>query len=103
MDALAVTEAGTPARPTIVFLHGSGTTAPHVGWASAQRRGLTTALSDLPGDGRGLQLRSKSLIETADRVTELIDTGAAEVKRISSVISGRRSCLRAIATDQAGR
>jgi pimeloyl-ACP methyl ester carboxylesterase len=59
---------------------------------------------DLPGHGRSLQLRSKSLIETADRVAELIDTRAAEGQaHLVGLPLGGEVAYLLIATDQAGR
>ena len=78
MDVLAVTEAGTPGRPTIVFLHGSGTTArmwaEHLPNYAAYHR----LAPDLPGHGESRHVIWKSLTDTAKRVAQLIETRAPE-------------------------
>jgi pimeloyl-ACP methyl ester carboxylesterase len=76
MDALAVTEAGTPGRPAIVFLHGSGTTARMWTRHLPSFHDYHDFAPDLPGHGDSGQLQWRSLADAAERVAELIRTRA---------------------------
>jgi pimeloyl-ACP methyl ester carboxylesterase len=70
--ALSVTESGTPAAPSIVFLHGVGAS----GWMwkpqLAALRDCHCLNVDLPGHGRSNTVPWRSLADTADQVAALI-------------------------------
>lgn len=85
--SLFVQESGTPAAPTILFLHGAGA----AGWmwapAAAQLSDYHCLVVDLPGHGASHAEPWVSLVDTADQIADVIRTrspaGVAHVVGLS--------------------
>ncbi|HET9494669.1 MAG TPA: alpha/beta hydrolase [Chloroflexia bacterium] len=76
--SLHVDETGTPGAPTIVFLHGIGTSGWMWGRQIAALADFHCMTVDLPGHGKSNRVPWISLADTADQVAELIQARAAD-------------------------
>jgi pimeloyl-ACP methyl ester carboxylesterase len=73
---LHISESGTPGAPSIVFLHGLGTTSWMWEGQVEHLRDFHCLNVDLPGQGKSNHLEWKSLTNTADGVAEAIRSRA---------------------------